>query len=150
MRVGDVTTREVVTLKVDETLDLASDIMRLGRIRHMPVVDGEQVAGVLSQRDLFRAALSSVLQVDPSTERKWLASVRVREVMSSPAIVVTPGTSLREALSMMLDRRIGCLPVVEDGRLVGLLSETDCLRHLARVLDIDQQRHDLPGMEEPE
>lgn len=132
--VRDLMESEVVTLKGDDHLDLANDIMRLGRIRHMPVVSGGRLVGVLSQRDLFRAAVSCVLTFSASVEREWLGKIRVDEVMAAPAIAALPEWSIEQAVEMMLDKKIGCLPVVDGEDLVGLVSETDCLRLLARVL----------------
>jgi acetoin utilization protein AcuB len=143
MLVRDLMQADVATLKAHDHLDLADDIMRLGRIRHMPVVDGDRVVGIVSQRDLFRAAISSVLRLRPAAEREWLAKIAVREVMSTEVISVTPDTTIRTAVGRMIEKRIGCLPVVENGRLVGLLSETDCLGHLAKLLDIADARGQL-------
>jgi acetoin utilization protein AcuB len=126
--------RELVTLSLGEHLDLASDIMHLGRIRHMPVVSGDHLVGILSQRDLFRAAVSSVLAFRPSAQREWLAKIRVEEVMVKQVHTARPDWTIAAAVELMLDKRIGCLPVVDGERLVGLLSETDCLRLLARTL----------------
>jgi CBS domain-containing protein len=125
---------EVVTLAVGEHLDLASDIMSLGRIRHMPVMAGERLVGIVSQRDLFRAAISSALALRPAAEREWLAKIRVEEVMTTPVLTAMPDWSLARAVQAMLDRGIGCLPVLDGDRLVGLLSESDCLRQLSHLL----------------
>jgi CBS domain-containing protein len=143
MRVQDLMQREVATLDAADHLDLADDIMRLGRIRHLPVVEGERLVGILSQRDLFRAAASSLLQLRYAAEHDWLAKVPVRAVMTTDVVSVPSATSIREAVRLMLDRRIGCLPVVDGGALVGLLSESDCLRHLAHVLDIAETKAGL-------
>jgi CBS domain-containing protein len=147
MYVRQLMQREVATLAASDTLDLADDIMRLGRIRHLPVVDGERLVGILSQRDLFRAAISSVLQVRYDSQREFLAKVPIAAAMTPVVFWVGPETSVRTAVEMMLDKRIGCLPVVEDGKLIGLLSETDCLRHLADLLGIAQVRAALPELE---
>jgi len=144
MTVDDLMEREVVTLNAGDTLSLADDVMRLGRIRHLPVVEEGLLVGILSQRDLFRAAVSSVLQLAHSSEREWLARIPVRAVMTPTVISVPPGTSIRRAVEIMLEKRIGCLPVAERGRLLGLLSETDCLRHLAHLLRIAEDKADLP------
>jgi CBS domain-containing protein len=136
MYVRDLMQHEVATLRVSDTLDLADDIMRLGRIRHLPVVEGDRLVGILSQRDLFRAAVSSVLQFRRPAEQEWLATVPVQAVMTPAPLTVGPETSIRTAVATMLERRIGCLPVVENGRLVGLLSESDCMRQLAHLLDL--------------
>jgi CBS domain-containing membrane protein len=140
MVVRDLMERNVATLMVSDTLSLADDIMRLGRIRHMPVMSGGRLVGILSQRDLFRAAISSILRPRPAEERDWFKQVSVREVMTTSVITVTPTASIRAAIGMMIDKRIGCLPVVEDRKLVGLLSESDCLRYLAQVLDAAQEK----------
>lgn len=148
MYVSDLMQREVVTLEAADSLDLADDIMRLGRIRHMPVVSGGQLVGILSQRDLFKAAVSSAMKMHRTAERQWLAKIPVRDVMTGNVVTVTPASPLVTAVQLMLDRRIGCLPVVEEGRLVGLLSESDCLRHLARLLDISEAKNRLPELPE--
>jgi acetoin utilization protein AcuB len=148
MRVRDLMRTEVVTLTAHDHLDLAEEIMRKGRIRHMPVVSGEAVVGMVSQRDLFRAGVSSALQFRASAEREWLAKISVREVMTPDVVSIGPDVPAAEAVKQMLDRRIGCLPVIDEGRLVGLLSETDCMRYLARLLDIAATKQDLPGLQE--
>ena len=132
--VKDLMQSEVATLEATDHLDLADDVMRLGRIRHMPVVDGDQLVGILSQRDLFRAGISSVLRFRAGAEREWLAKIVVSEVMAAPVISVTSDRTLREAVALMLDKRIGCLPVVDDGALVGLLSESDLLHLFDQML----------------
>lgn len=146
MTVRDIMQVEVATLRVDDTLDLADDIMELGRIRHLPVVSSGIVVGVVSQRDLYRAAVSSLLELRRTAQREWLAKVPVRAVMSTAVKTVTPSDSVRTAVELMLRNRIGCLPVVERGTLVGLVSETDLLRHLARVLGISEAKAGLPEM----
>jgi CBS domain-containing protein len=146
MDVRDLMRRDVVTLEAADTLDLAEGIMRLGRIRHLPVVSGDRVVGILSQRDLFRAAVSSLLQLRGDAEREWLATIPVKAVMTPQVFTVAPSVSLRAAVRLMIEKRIGCLPVVEDGRLVGLLSESDCLTHLARLLEISEEKEDLPEL----
>ena len=91
MLVCELMQRDVVTLGASDTLDLADDIMRLGRIRHLPVTDGDYLVGVLSQRDLYRAAISSMLQLGRAEEQSFLAKVPVRAVMTpSPFTVARP------------------------------------------------------------
>jgi len=132
--VRDLMTTEVVTLNAHDALTLASDLMNLGRIRHMPVVSGMRLVGIVSQRDLFRAAVSSVLGFGPVAQREWLDRIRVAEVMTTAVVTARPDWTIARAVNVMLERRIGCLPVIEGERLVGLLSETDCLRLVERLL----------------
>lgn len=134
MKVREIMQTEVATLQVSDHLDLADDVMRLGRIRHMPVEDDGRVVGVLSQRDLYRAGISSVLQFRSATEREWLAKIVVEEVMTSPVTTVGPGDNVRQLAQVMVEAKIGCVPVVENEVLVGLVSESDLLRHLVELL----------------
>jgi len=134
IRVKEIMQPEVVTLSANDTLDLVDTIMRLGRIRHMPVVSGKHVVGIVSQRDLFLAGVSSALHFREKAEREWLAKIRVGEVMAQPVYTIGPEDPVRDAVARMLAQRIGCLPVVDGGELVGLLSESDCLRLLGQFL----------------
>jgi CBS domain-containing membrane protein len=146
MRVKDLMQTDVVTLDAADSLDLANDVMQLGRIRHMPVVTKGRLVGILSQRDLFRAACSSVLHFRPAAEREWLAKISLHEVMTRPVFTVGPEALVQEAVTIMVDKRIGCVPVVEGDALIGLLSESDCLRYLARVLELSAVKQDLPEL----
>ncbi|MGH0031060.1 MAG: CBS domain-containing protein [Myxococcota bacterium] len=129
--------RDVVTLRQDESLDLADDIMRLGRIRHLPVVQGEQLVGILSSHDLLAASLSRALEFEPEQRRAFLRSVEVKEVMSLDVDTASPDDSGVDAGRRMLRRKIGCLPVVDErGVFLGLLTETDLLR--AAIVDSDE------------
>lgn len=150
MRIREIMQTEVITLKEGDRLDLADAIMRLGRIRHLPVLAHGRLVGIVSQRDLFRAAISTALHLRPAAEQEWLGKISIREVMVSPVFTVTPDTGVREAVSLMLKQKIGCLPVVENGELVGLVSETDFLSLLGRVLDLAEVRQALPLLQEGE
>jgi CBS domain-containing protein len=134
LRVRDIMSREVTTLKRNDKLTLADDIMQLGRIRHLPVLgdDGKQLVGIVSQRDLFRGALASALGYGKHAQRKVLDTLFVKEVMSSDVISTTPDTPLAEAARVLVERKIGCLPVLEDGRFVGIVTEGDFVAMVAR------------------
>jgi CBS domain-containing protein len=121
--------RHFVTLAPGDRLDLADDVMKLGRIRHMPVLDGERLVGVVSQRDLLAASLSKALDFEVKERRVFLKSVAVGEVMTRDPVTVSPETSAGEAARLLVRRKIGCLPVVDaKGVMVGLVTETDLLR----------------------
>ncbi len=128
MKVQDIMATELVTLHVDEELSLASDIMNLARIRHLPIVEGERLVGIISQRDLFKASLASVMGYDYAETRDHLKSVAIREAMVKEVVTVEPDAGIQEAGRIMLEKKIGCLPVVQGGRLVGMLTETDIIR----------------------
>ncbi len=128
MKVKDVMVKEVTTLGINEELSLADDIMNLGRIRHLPVVDDEKLLGIISQRDLFKASLGSAMGFGGDVRRNFLKTVVVKEVMIKELITISPEADIKEAGRIMLENKIGCLPVVVDDRLVGLITETDILR----------------------
>jgi len=126
--VSEVMQKEVVTLAIDERLDLAGDIMRLGRVRHLPVLRDGRLVGLVSSRELFAASLTKALDFEPTHRRAFLRSVEVEEVMTRKVVSTAPEKTLRDAAELMLRHKIGCLPVVEaDRTLVGLVTESDLL-----------------------
>jgi len=129
-RVKNVMTSEVKVLRRNEQLTLADDLMNLGRIRHLPVLDedGKKVVGILTQRDLFRGALAQAIGYGERARRKLLETLLIMEVMTVHPITTTPDTPLAEAARVLMERKIGCLPVIENDRLVGILTEGDFVK----------------------
>jgi CBS domain-containing protein len=129
LRVRDLMSPEVTTLRRNDKLSIADDVMRLGRIRHLPVLDeDEQVVGIVSQRDLFRGALARALGYGAHAQQKILGQLVVKEVMTNDPVTIGPDAPLAEAARLMLQRKIGALLVVDGGQLVGILTESDFVR----------------------
>ena len=105
--VSEIMRTQFVTLKTEDRLDLADDVMKLGRIRHMPVLDGKRLVGVVSQRDLLAASLSRALDFEASHRRSFLKSVAVEEVMARDVVTAASDTSIAEAALLMIRRKIG-------------------------------------------
>lgn len=127
--VSEIMKTELATLAVDDHLDLVQDIMHLGRVRHMPVLEGGKLVGIVSSHDLLASSLTKCLEFEPAHRRDFLRSVDVREAMSPHPVTVTPETTLAAAARILCERRIRCLPVVrEDDTLVGMVTETDFVR----------------------
>jgi CBS domain-containing protein len=126
--VGDFMTRELVTLNESDDLALADQMLRLGGIRHLPVVRERRLIGLLTHRDLLRSAAVR----PPKT-------TLARDVMTRDPVAVRPTTSLVHAARTMLEHKFGCLPVCEDdGTLVGIITESDFVRFAAdMVQDLD-------------
>jgi CBS domain-containing protein len=136
MSVDDLMSTEVVTMSRNETLDLVDQIMTLGRIRHLPVLDDDgKLCGVVSQRDLFRGALATALGYGRVGQDRLLRSLAVKEVMSTEVVTTSRETPLEDAAKLMFERKLGCLPVVSGGELVGILTESDFVRAFARRAD---------------
>jgi CBS domain-containing protein len=135
MKVGDVMRHPVASLRADDNLDLAEALMLIGRIRHLPIVDGsDRLLGLVTHRDVLEASMSSVLGVDRAEHVARLRSVLATEVMVKDVVTASAQDDAVEALDLMIARKIGCLPVVENERVVGLITETDWLLHLRRLL----------------
>ncbi|HYT55820.1 MAG TPA: CBS domain-containing protein [Verrucomicrobiae bacterium] len=123
-------TRNPTTLDRNETLDLAESIMNLGRIRHMPVVDDGKVVGIVSQRDMFRSALITSLGFGRKTTGALMKTIKIKEIMTEKVVTISPDASIKEAARQMMEKKIGCLPVLEGDRLVGIVTETDMLQYV--------------------
>jgi CBS domain-containing protein len=134
MKIKDIMVKEVATLDVNDELSLANDIMRLGRIRHLPVVDGARLAGIISERDLFRSSLAQALGYGTKATRDLMKTLHIKDIMVSQVITISPETEVKAAVQLMVDKKIGCLPVVEDDHLVGLVTETDILLQYCKEL----------------
>lgn len=127
--VRSVMSAEVTTLDVNDTLAIADDVMNLGRIRHMPVLDGDGlIAGIVSQRDLFRGALAKTLGYGQHAQQKLLDILYVKDVMSNDPITIGPDELLSEAAKLLFEAKVGCLLVVESEKLIGILTEGDFVR----------------------
>ena len=121
LKVSDLMTTNVITARIEDTMDLADLDMKLAHIRHIPVVDGQnQVVGIVSDRDILRAfgALGD-------------SSLIIGAVMTDRVETIEASAPARQALKIMLERKISCLPVRDPhGSLVGVITETDFMRLL--------------------
>ena len=127
---------QVVSISSDDTLRIVREIMELGRVRHLPVVYKGKLVGVVSQRDLFHASLSNVIGIGREEQELFLEGVKIADVMSEPPVSISPDAPVQSAAALMADRKIGCLPVVENEKLIGIVTETDLLHHFAALPSI--------------
>src|SRR5450432_2220715 len=129
LRVDEVMTRDVTTLGRNEKLVIADDVMRLGRIRHLPIVDSDgSLVGIVSQRDLFHSGLVRALGYGTHAQRQALDMVVVKEAMKSDVTTIAPDALLSTAAAIMMERKIGCLVVLDDGKIAGILTESDFVK----------------------
>lgn len=119
-----------VTLKPEDTLDLANDVISLGRIRHIPVVDEGRLVGILTERDLMGTAASKIFGLKQKSKSALLKSMLVKDLMKKHVLTVAPDTPISEVAHLMAGKKIGCVPVMSAGALVGLVTTTDILRYL--------------------
>lgn len=141
--VRDAMTGCPTTIEPDASLQHAVDVMRDREIRHLPVVDDAgHLLGVISDRDLRNAAFAPAMaeylppeqQAQLADVTKAFAELRVRDAMTWRAITIEPSAPLAQAAAVMFVARVGCLPVVANGRLLGIVTERDVLRALADTL----------------
>jgi CBS domain-containing protein len=129
--VDAVMTSDPVTLQLNDTLRLADDMMNLIHVRHFPVLDGDKLVGVIDQDDLLHASMASLVRHPKNKVRAALGGVAVKDFMKA-APTVGRSTSIHDAASMMVDRGIECLLVVDENKLVGVVTRSDLLRELAK------------------
>lgn len=135
MLVKDRMTPNPTTVTPDTPFFEAMRIMGERKFRHLPVVDRrEKLVGIVTQTDLLHASPSPATALSVSEVNYLLANLRIREVMTSPAITVADETPLEEAARVMVENRIGCLPVMRAGKLAGVLTETDIFKSFVEVL----------------
>src|ERR1700693_2580885 len=128
MLVRDYMTAKVFTIRNDKKLIAVQEIMHWAHIRHIPVVDMEnRIVGLISHRDVLHAAVSSVLTVSTPERRHHLGTIEIEAVMKKPVQTISPDAAVQQAAKQMRESKIGCLPVVADGKLAGIISEYDLL-----------------------
>ena len=128
--VKDSMTQRVVVVSPETTAAEALALCRERRIRHLPVLEEGRLAGIVSDRDLRSAAPALG---DPG-RASVLEKIRISEVMTREVVTARPDDPIEEAANRMREKRIGCLPVVEDGTLVGILTSSDVMEALVQLI----------------
>jgi len=129
LKVMDLMTENVFSVNADEDLARLSDLMEDIHVRHMPVKDKEgRLVGLVSQRDLLRSALYTAKDLPLTEQRELLQRMTVGEIMTADPETAEMDDDIAEAGRVMLDNKLGCLPVVEGGKLVGILTEADFVK----------------------
>ena len=132
LRIAAIMSAPVISLEADHSLSLANGIMNLQRVRHLPVTRSGRLIGLVTHRDLMAAQAAALAREAGPDED---LSVPVSRIMQTDLLTVTPETPVLEAARIMLDHHYGCLPVVEGGLLVGIVTEIDMLRLLVSALE---------------
>ena len=135
MLVKDRMTPNPKTITPDTSFPDAFHIIREKKVRHLPVVDKRgKLVGIVAQADLLHASPSSATTLSVFETNYLLSKLQVQEVMSSPPITVPEDAPLEEAARVMVEHKIGCLPVMRDGELVGVITETDLFETFVEIL----------------
>jgi len=139
MNISEIAHTVLVTVTMDHTVGRARDIMKMKKIRHLLVMDGSELVGVITDRDV-RSHLSSRIDtpIESSEDEKTLET-KIHKVMTRDLITVSPDAPIGEAASLLLKHKIGCLPVIDkDGSAVGIVTDADFLGYLARGIGVKE------------
>jgi len=135
--VRDLMTAPVVTLSARQSVALAEVVMKLKRIRHLPVVEEDRrLVGLVTHRDLLRAKISALAPIGRERRAEAELRVAVSQIMQTEVWSVSPAAPALNAARLLSDHRFGCLPVVEAGRLVGIVTEHDFLALVTDSLEL--------------
>ncbi|MGU5684872.1 CBS domain-containing protein [Aeromonas allosaccharophila] len=128
MHIRDIMTTRVATVSMDDRLSVIKDIFEQAHFRHLLVLEEGELVGVISDRDLFRAIspyLDSEAEMNRDTET---LTKRAHQIMSRQLITIASHLTVRDGVKLMLEKGVSCLPVLENGALVGIISWKDFLK----------------------
>jgi acetoin utilization protein AcuB len=137
MNASEIMTTTVTSVRATDTVAKAMELLGNLEVRHLPVLDGGELVGMLSDRDVRDIGLNRIADLDASERLKALRRTRVSDLMSANVLSVEPSTDLRELIDMMVEEKVGAVPVVDQhtGALVGIVSYVDVLRAAAKLFD---------------
>jgi acetoin utilization protein AcuB len=141
MYVSDWMTKKVFTVGPDNYLSDAITVMKERNIKHLPVVKGVKIKGILSDRDIKEYSPSKATSLDIYELHYLLANTKIKDVMQTKVATTAPDTPVEEAAMIMLDRNIGCLPVIDENCLCGIISDKDIFRVLVDVTGVRHGGH---------
>ena len=129
LKVKDIMTAEVFVLNSSQTLELVRSLMRIKHVRHVPIVDTDNTfVGLVTHRDLLAQTISHLAEVDDDEQEYLDRHIHIMHIMKTDVLTVYPEMDICTALGKLLANKYGCLPVVEDGKLVGIVTEADFLK----------------------
>ena len=129
LKVKDIMTAEVFVLNSSQTLELVRSLMRIKHVRHVPIVDTDNTfVGLITHRDLLAQTISHLAEVDDEEQEYLDRNIHIMHIMKTDILTVYPEMDICTALGKLLANKYGCLPVVEDGKLVGIVTEADFLK----------------------
>lgn len=135
MRIEDIMRRNLVTASPATTIGEALLLLRLNRIRHLPVLEGEQLVGIVSDRDLRDALPSRLITRD---DDDTILHKPISEIMQTQVITVHPLEFIEDAAVQIYENKIGSLPVVEGTKLVGMITESDLFNSLIELFGVNK------------
>jgi acetoin utilization protein AcuB len=139
MRIKQIMTKNPVTVSPDTLVLDAQRIMKEKNIRRLPVIEKGKLAGIVTKHDLFEAAPSLPGSASIHDLNYLLSKMKVKEIMKKNPVTVTPDTPFEDALRIGQENKIGSFPVMDNGKLVGITTESDIVRFLIHSLGIHEE-----------
>lgn len=138
MFVKDYMTPNPITVSPEDNFPQAISAIRKRKIRHLPVLEGDKLVGIIVEKDLLSNQPSPATVLSIYEIYSLLETLRVRQIMSHPVIAVEGDCPIEEAARIMVEKKISCLPVMDGKNLIGIITETDVFRVLVEVLGGDE------------
>ncbi len=131
--ISSIMTRELITLTLKDSLYSAEKRMKVNHIRHMPVVDGDQLIGLVSLSDLQRVSFIDAYSKEGTEDTPVYNMLSIRDLMIKNPLTASPKTTILEVSKLLASKEFHSLPVVEDGKLVGIITTTDLLHYFIEL-----------------
>jgi len=136
LTVSDLMTRDLFTLLEDDNVTVADEMMKWRNFRHIPVVnDQNEIVGIITNRDILKISVSALAGISERDQRYIHNKLKAKDVMQSKIITVPENTSLFAAAKILTTNKIGCLPIISKGKLVGIVTEADFVKFFIKKVE---------------
>ena len=135
LKVKDIMTSEVFVLHAAQTLELVRSLMRIKHVRHVPIVEPDNTfVGLMTHRDLLAQTISHLADVDEEEQEYLDRNIHIMNIMKTDVTTADPEMDICSAITLLLEHKYGCLPIVSEGKLVGIVTEADFLKLTLELL----------------
>jgi CBS domain-containing protein len=131
--ISSIMSKDLVTLNLTDSLYSAEKRMKVNHIRHMPVVDGDQLIGLVSLSDLQRVSFIDAYSKEGTEDTPVYNMLSIRDLMIKNPLTASPKTTILEVSKLLASKEFHSLPVVDDGKLVGIITTTDLLHYFIEL-----------------
>lgn len=138
MFVRNFMTKDPITVSLDATLPSTADLMKQHNLKRLPVMDQDKLVGIITEKDVAKALPSPATTLSKYEINYLTEKIRVKDVMTKAVISVSPDTTVEEATMIMHEEDVGCLPVLENGKLVGIITERNIYNALTKLFGLDR------------
>jgi CBS domain-containing membrane protein len=136
LTVADLMTTDLFTLLEDDNITVADEMMKWRNIRHIPVInDRNEIVGIITNRDILKISVSTLAGISHKDQRLLHDKVRARDIMQNKILTIPENTPLYTAAKLLSSNKIGCLPIIKKGKLVGIITEADFVKFFTKKVD---------------